>query len=52
MATSSDKVFIDTNILVYAQLRLAPLHAAAVGKVQALIAAGAELWISRQTLRE
>ncbi len=52
MATPSDKVFIDTNILVYAHLALAPLHATAVAALQGLLAAGAELWISRQTLRE
>ena len=52
MATPSDKVFLDTNILVYAHLALSPFHAPAVAKVQALDAAGAELWISRQTLRE
>ena len=52
MVTPSEKVFIDTNRLVYAQLALSPLHAAAVAKLQSFLAAGTELWISRQTLRE
>ena len=52
MAMPSDKVFIDTNILVYAHLTLSPFHGTAVAKLRALLAAGVELWISRQTLRE
>jgi predicted nucleic acid-binding protein len=52
MATPSDSVFIDTNILVYANLTLSPFHAPAFAKLGGLIAAGVELWISRQTLRE
>jgi predicted nucleic acid-binding protein len=52
MATPSEKVFIDTNILVHAHLTLSPLFGTAVGKLRDLLAGGAELWISRQTLRE
>lgn len=52
MATPSENVFIDTNILVYSHLTLSPFHGAAVGRLRDLLAAGAELWISRQTLRE
>jgi len=50
--TAVDKVFIDTNILVFAQLALAPHHAVAVARLNELAAGGAELWISRQILRE
>jgi predicted nucleic acid-binding protein len=52
MTTAADKVFLDTNVLVYIHMTLAPLHAAALGKVQSLHASGAELWISRQIMRE
>jgi predicted nucleic acid-binding protein len=33
MAMPSDKVFIDTNILVYAHLTLSPFHDAPVAKL-------------------
>ena len=53
MATTAvDPVFLDTNVLIYSRLNLSPFHAAAVAKLAALSAAGHELWISRQTLRE
>ena len=45
-------VFLDTNILVYATVPTAPLHARAAARVAAERAAGHELWISRQILRE
>ena len=47
---AASRVFIDTNVLVYAHLPLSPFNPAAVSHGYAL--AGAELWISRQTLRE
>ena|SRR5438552_759677 len=50
--TAADPVFIDTNILVYAQQAHSPFHAPAVARIQALAAAGQPLWISRQILRE
>lgn len=53
MATmAADPHFIDTNILVYAQLTLSPWHGTAVTKLQDLESAGAQLWISRQVIRE
>lgn len=52
MTTATGPVFIDTNILIYAHAALAPLHATAFSTLQSLAAAGVELWISRQTLRE
>ena len=53
MATTAvDPVFLDTNILVFATMVNAPLHTAALQKMQALQQSGAELWVSRQILRE
>jgi predicted nucleic acid-binding protein len=53
MATMvADRVFLDTNILVYATVSAAPLHAAALRAVVDREQAGAELWVSRQVLRE
>jgi predicted nucleic acid-binding protein len=52
MATVSDPVFIDTNVLVYANLALSPFHGPALTQLQDLDNAGSELWISRQTIRE
>ncbi len=53
MATmAAEPVFVDTNILIYAKTSLSPFHAAAVGKLQSLAAAGSDLWVSRQTFRE
>jgi predicted nucleic acid-binding protein len=53
MATTAvDPVFVDANILVYTQQKLSPFHAAATTKLHALVAAGHDLWTSRQVLRE
>lgn len=43
-------IFIDTNILVYANISAYPLHSLALSKLQSLLDAEAELWISRQIL--
>jgi predicted nucleic acid-binding protein len=48
----ASRVFIDTNVLVYAHLPLSPYNPAAVSKLHGYAATGAELWISRQVLRE
>jgi predicted nucleic acid-binding protein len=45
-----DPVFLDTNALIYASVPEAPLHVAALSAIKEQ--AGAELWISRQVLRE
>ncbi|MEJ1931775.1 type II toxin-antitoxin system VapC family toxin [Nostoc sp. NIES-2111] len=45
-------VFLDTNILVYANVSESPFHQAALQKIQNLYDTGSELWISRQVLRE
>jgi predicted nucleic acid-binding protein len=48
----AERVFIDTNVLVYANQELAVLHSQARTRLAALADAGAELWISRQVLRD
>ena len=50
--TNCSPTFIDTNILVYANLAQSPFHAQAVERLQTLNEQGAELWINRQVLRE
>ncbi|WP_066381260.1 MULTISPECIES: type II toxin-antitoxin system VapC family toxin [unclassified Anabaena] len=52
METINNTVFIDTNILVYANLALSPFHLQATERLQSLAEQGIELCISRQTLRE
>lgn len=53
MATREDnRLFVDTNILVYAAVSQSPFHAEARRAIQAQQEAGVELWISRQVLRE
>ncbi|MFB2980581.1 type II toxin-antitoxin system VapC family toxin [Microseira sp. BLCC-F43] len=48
----NDAVFLDTNILVYANVQESPFHAAALQAIQNYYQAGVDLWISRQILRE
>lgn len=47
-----NRIFLDTNVLVYANAERAPLHQTALQTIQHLAAEGSELWISRQVLRE
>jgi predicted nucleic acid-binding protein len=47
-----NRIFLDTNVLVYANAERAPLHQTALQTIQHLSAGGSELWISRQVLRE
>jgi len=47
-----DALFLDTNILVCATAPTASLHSVAAARIAADRAAGHELWISRQILRE
>ncbi|MBR8834930.1 MAG: type II toxin-antitoxin system VapC family toxin [Stigonema ocellatum SAG 48.90 = DSM 106950] len=49
---TDNPVFIDTNILVYANLALSPFHLQATEQLQAFAEQGVELWISRQIFRE
>jgi predicted nucleic acid-binding protein len=48
----AEPVFIDTNVLVYANVTTAPLHREALEAIRGREQAGVELWISRQVLRE
>lgn len=53
MATTDDSaLFVDTNVLVYANVATAPFHDAALAALQAAHRAGRPLWLSRQVLRE
>ena len=53
MATPDvETLFVDTNVLIYANVAEAPLHQAALQAIQAREQAGQILWISRQVLRE
>ena len=53
MVTMDDKpLFIDTNILIYANVATAPFHEQALNAIKSAHQAKRELWISRQVLRE
>jgi predicted nucleic acid-binding protein len=53
MATkAADPVFVDTNVLVFAAISTSPFYAPAFARLDELRQAGAELWVSRQILRE
>ena len=53
MATmAAEALFVDTNVLVYANVLEAPLHERALGAIHAAQQAGRPLWISRQVIRE
>ncbi|MBI3301165.1 MAG: type II toxin-antitoxin system VapC family toxin [Deltaproteobacteria bacterium] len=47
-----DRIFLDTNVLVYANAAESPLHQIALSAIETRYDAGVELWISRQVLRE
>lgn len=50
--TSVETLFIDTNILLYANVAESPFHKQALAAIQHAYQAGRPLWISRQVLRE
>lgn len=52
MMQGTRRIFVDTNVLVYASIISAPLHQSALNTVLHYHSTGAELWISRQVLRE
>ena len=53
MATAVAKlVFVDSNVLVFANVAEAPLHHQAVARLREQQSGGADLWISSQILRE
>ena len=51
-AEQPEALFVDTNVLVYANVAEAPLHQAALSALQSARDAGRALRISRQVLRE
>ena len=50
--SAGERVFVDTKVLVHASAISSPLHQAADRELQAVRGAQAELWTSRQVLRE
>lgn len=50
--TNFDEVFVDTNILIYANLTVSPFHEPARQILKSLKQQGCFLWISRQILKE
>ncbi len=50
--TDADPLFIDTNVLIYANVAGAPLHEQALNALKAAHQSERPLWISRQVLRE
>jgi predicted nucleic acid-binding protein len=52
MTKTSEKVFVDSNVLIYAIDASAGLHSCAVAALSSIDAAGQELWISPQVVRE
>lgn len=48
----AEALFIDTNILIYANVASAPRHEPALNAIRAAHQGGRPLWISRQVLRE
>jgi predicted nucleic acid-binding protein len=48
----ADWIFVDTNVLVAANVTSHPQHSVALQRLTDLSAGGAEFWISRQVLRE
>ena len=50
--TAGNRVFIDTNVLIYANVAESPLHDVALARLNALHDSETECWLSRQVLRE
>ncbi len=50
--TDAAPLFVDTNVLIYANVAMAPFHGAALKSLQDAYQTGRPLWISRQVLRE
>ena len=51
-AAEQSPLFVDTNVLVYANIAESPLHEQALAALNLAARAGRALWISRQVLRE
>ena len=52
MSGDDSRIFIDTNVLVFANIEEAPLHVVALPAIRSLEQRGIAVWISRQVLRE
>lgn len=52
MIIASDSVFVDTNVIIYANLRQSEFYPYAMKWLEKLQKNGNNLWISRQVLRE
>ncbi len=52
MTTSANRLLVDTNVLVYASLRNSPWHGHAIQALHTALQSRAEVWVSRQILRE
>lgn len=50
--TDAESLFIDTNVLISANVATAPLHEAALTALRGAHRAGRTLWISRRVLRD
>jgi predicted nucleic acid-binding protein len=49
---AADRIFIDTNVLIYANVEESPFHIEALKTIKRLHRNGSEMWLSRQVLRE
>ncbi len=49
---AASALFLDTNVLVYANVASAPLHDTALEAIRRHYQSGTRLWISRQVIRE
>lgn len=49
---AGEKVFIDSNILIYTSNQLSPFHEKAKSKLEELEMQQDQVWISRQIIRE
>lgn len=52
MNGAGSALFVDTNVLVHANVAVSPLYSLAQQAIQHYDQAGSQLWISRQVLRE
>ncbi len=50
--TDAEPLFVDTNILIYANVSTAPFHEQALSAIKTAFQSERPLWISRQVLRE
>jgi predicted nucleic acid-binding protein len=48
----AEPLFIDTNILIYANVATAPFHEQALNALRTAYQSKRHLWVSRQVLRE